>query len=138
MNYRNDDGSIKYHSLSINADYENIQTEDENVYSNIPIETEINTQNRVNQKSTGNRDSGHSSESENMTQLSPNQYNDYKKVTINSGSAKEEDRCLENMQSRSRMPISIGSNLNLTVMNDKASSLMQKNVSLYLPIKLIK
>lgn len=126
---KSEDDSIKYHSLSIGTDYENLRIEDgENPYSAIPVDVASQSSSQqpnydyyVKQQNVGNatrdtRDSGHSSDSENMTQY---QNNDYETASdVNCGPTMT-NSCLENMQSRSRMPISLGSeHLNLTVMNN--------------------
>ena len=128
---KSEDGSIKYHSLSIGTDYENLRADEgENPYSAIPVD--IGTQSNQTHfdyyaRNIGNgtrdtRDSGHGSDSENVTQFSGNQNNDYE-TTVECGAMVLEGaeickKRLENMQSRSRMPISLGSeSLNLTVMN---------------------
>lgn len=137
---KSEDGSIKYHSLSIGTEYENLRTEDgENPYAAIPVDIasqssgsqQPNYDYYAKQPNSGNgtrdtRDSGHSSDSENMTQFQTN--NDYETtddavVATATATTTETVSCLENMQSRSRVPISLGSeSLNLTVMNNKMAT----------------
>lgn len=142
---KSEDGSIKYHSLSIGTEYENLRSEDgENPYAAIPVDIasqssgsqQPNYDYYAKQQNSGNgtrdtRDSGHGSDSENMTQFQTN--NDYETTddivncATKTTTTTETASCLENMQSRSRMPISLGSeSLNLTVMHNKMAT--NKNV----------
>lgn len=151
MNCSGEDGSIKYHSLSIGTDYENVQNDDENPYSNIPIESETNSREKIDQNfdylcakthdlvknlnsdTRDTRDSGYRSDAENANQFSNNLLdNDYENtvdyVIDNLAAESHVGKCLENMQSRSRLPISVSSNLNLTVMNDRVGKRLENTI----------
>lgn len=153
-NDRNTDNSIKYHSLSLSTEYENINLDDgENPYSNIVNNTDSESSiqekancrfesycnNQDNVKSAQpttwlTRDSGYRSDVENGAHLSNQLVNDY---DMNGdcvmGEIKEEniDKCLANLQSRSRVPISIRSNLNLTVMHDQDNNKPEPTVTFF-------
>lgn len=118
--------SIKYHSLSIESEYDDlVEPKEENIIR--PKSAKKNYiggyDNNHTQFSVLNpdysmckyRDSGYRSEIENnMTNFSAN----YKILDDSQDKLDKSSKCLLSMQSRSRLPISIQSNLNLTLMDD--------------------
>lgn len=147
-NYSTDDksnvnDSIKYHSLSIESEYDDLIESNEEftnskqnyrrnqecfVYdSSVHSFLDQNTQQAIDYSVYKYRDSGYRSEIENnMTNFSVNNYrvlDDFEENQVNSPekSPKNTNKNLISMQSRSRLPISIRSNLNLTLMDEQPS-----------------
>lgn len=122
--------SIKYHSLSIESEYDDlVELKEENLPR--PKSAKNNYlagyENNHTQFSVLNpdysickyRDSGYRSEIENnMTNFSSN----YKILDESQDRVDKSSKCLISMQSRSRLPISIQNNLNLTLMDDNGLS----------------
>lgn len=136
-NYSNDkssgNDSIKYHSLSMESEYDDlIETNEE--FNNLKLQkTRILNQQFEQQKHPEYsiykyRDSGYRSDNTNYRVL-----DDYEENSIVSPekNAKTENKCLLGMQSRSRLPISIRSNLNLTLMDDQTNKQNQFEPNVY-------
>ncbi len=121
----NDDDSIKYHSLSSNTDYENLET-DSNSGNAVGGGGEVNPYAAivgcgvassdfsfcpVRVVDSDTRDSGYRSDMEAASAV-----NDYEVAGGDEGVVASD---LERMQSRSRVPISISNSSDLTVMSEK-------------------
>lgn len=117
------DESIKYHSIWVDSEnYENLVDEKCKKMSDFYSIGTDESNNQHTESSTHSndymkltRDSGYKSEIDNQTQFSSSTY--YKLLDEVPPAKQIEDKYLMNMQSRSRLPISIRSNLNLTLID---------------------
>ena len=123
QNNKNEE-SIKYYSLSLEMEYDDL-IEDE-PYQNKKDSSKQQPYNKTSEMSAlnnsadnFNRDSGYRSEIESMTQFSSNyEENGSCMIDKNEISPSSVNKCLMSLQSRSRLPISIRSNLNLSVIDE--------------------